>query len=184
MTTPDDPNSGTGQPHNPYGDGQPYSNPYGQGQAHDPYGQQQPHQQPYQQPGAPGPYGPGYGTAPGQPDNAGPLPTNQIDAKGFFGALFDFSFRSFITISFAKVIYAILLVVAVASWLLPAFSALMQSFGFGILYLLLGWIPGLILLILYRIGLEVMVSMVRTSQNTAATREEIELLRRDLHGRA
>lgn len=112
-----------------------------------------------------------------------PLASNQVDAKGFFAALFDFSFRSFITISFAKVIYAILIVIATASWLLPALSAMTESVGLGFLLLLLGWIPGLILLILYRIGLEVMVSMVRTSQNTAATREEIELLRRDLYNR-
>lgn len=129
------------------------------------------------------PLGPGDWNYGEQAGASQPLANNKVDAKGFFAALFDFSFRSFITISFAKVIYAILMVIAAASWLLPALSAMTESVGLGFVLLLLGWIPGLILLVLYRIGLEVMVSMVRTSQNTAATREEIELLRRDLYNR-
>ena len=121
----------------------------------------------------------GYGAYPDQP-----MPANRVETKGFFAALFDFSFQSFITVAFAKVIYAILLAVAIGSWLLPAFSMMSESTGLGMTFLLLGWIPGFVLVIIYRIALEVTVSMVRTSQNTAATREEIELLRRDLRGRA
>lgn len=150
---------------------------YGQGQAYgqDPaYGQGQPYEQ-RQDYGSPGTY-------PSQP--AQPLAGNRVEAKGFFAALFDFSFRSFITVSFARVIYAILVAVAVISWLLPALVAFTDSAGTGFTLLLLGWIPGFVLIIIYRIALEVTVSMVRTSQNTAATREEIELLRRDLRGRA
>ena len=113
-----------------------------------------------------------------------PLSANRIEAKGFFAALFDFSFRTFITISFAKVVYGILIVVAAAWWLIPALLMFTESPGLGFLSLLFGWIPGLLMIIVYRIFLEVTVALVRTSQNTAATRDEIELLRRDLHSRS
>src|SRR5699024_2922156 len=74
----------------------------------------------------------GHGAYPDQP-----MPANRVEAKGFLAALFDFSFQSFITVTFAKVIYAILLAVAVASWLLPAFTMMSESTGLGIALLFL-----------------------------------------------
>lgn len=92
---------------------------------------------------------------------------------GFFGALFDFSFRNFITIDFVKILYIIYLVFAGLMWLgglLFAFTGFSQGAGIGIL-MLLGWLIfgtlwALFQVVISRVMLEVLVSVVRIAQNT------------------
>ncbi|WFP16873.1 DUF4282 domain-containing protein [Citricoccus muralis] len=106
------------------------------------------------------------------------------EAKGFFGALFDFSFQSYVTVKFAKLIYILLLLFIalwlVFGWLIASISIMSQEPVIGIGLLLLGWIPGAVMLVLARVGLEFYIAMIRTAQNTAGTRQEIEALRREL----
>lgn len=134
---------------------------------------------------------PDFGQQPeyGQPQ-PGPQPrpsAKAVEAEGFFAALFDFSCRSVITIKFAKFVYALLIICAAMSWL---FLIIGIIGGFttgepvvGILALLFGWIPAVFHIVLHRITLEVMISLVRTPQNTAATQAEVEQLRADLMNR-
>ncbi len=130
-----------------------YGHPTGQ----QPAGQQPAGQSPdrtgHQQP-------PAYGAYPGgQPDV-------QTDAKGFFGALFDFSFNSFVTPKIVKFVYVlatILLVIAYLFFVITAFAG--DNVGFGIAFLLLGWIPFLFYLALIRMTLEFYFSIVRMSQD-------------------
>jgi hypothetical protein len=135
-----------------------------------PYGQGGPGGQPGQYPG---PYSGPY-------SQQGHRPTqNTVESRGFFASLFDLSFTSFVTIKFAKVIYIVLMAFIALGYVFWVFAGFADSALAGMLFLLLGWIPGLITLILARVTMEFYIAMVRTSQNTAATRAELEALRAD-----
>jgi len=87
------------------------------------------------------------------------------DAKGFFGALFDFSFEHFVTPMIVKVVYllAILaLAVAFIVWLVIGFS---QGIGYGLGVLVLGSIGFLLYLCLIRMTLEFYLAITRMSQD-------------------
>lgn len=88
--------------------------------------------------------------------------------KGFFGSLFDFSFTSFITLRFLKVIYAILVFVILLGGLLGFASGLAQARAIGILIAFVG-APLLTLfwLVVVRISLESVAMFFRIGQNTS-----------------
>lgn len=115
-----------------------------------------------------------------QPGPSGPQ-TNTVEAKGFFAGLFDFSFQTFVTLKFAKFIYIIVMVFiglwALFGWLIGSIVVMTQEPLVGLLGLLLGWIPMLLVLIFARLTLEFYVAMARTAQNTAGTRIELERIR-------
>lgn len=155
----------TQPPQPPNGD-QPQQPPYGEQPPQPPYGGH-----PQQPQGTPAGY-----PAP-QQTRGGP------DTAGFFKALFDFSFKSFITIKFAGFIFAIGLVVIGVGTLvgvISAFVAMTESAGFGFLMLLLTLIIAPVYLILLRVGLEFYVGMIRTAQNTSQMSSELENLRWDI----
>lgn len=108
------------------------------------------------------------------------------NAAGFFKALFDFSFKSFVTIKFAAVIYGVaLLLIGVLALvgIITAFITMTESAAAGLLTLLLVLVAAPFYLILIRLTLELYVSMIRTAQNTAATTSELENLRREMSQR-
>lgn len=115
-------------------------------------------------PGAPAqPYAPaGYGQ-PTPPPYAGV----QSQGAGFFKALFDFSFSSYITLSFAKFIYIAFIAVSALFWLFIVVTAFTQDVTVGFIALLFGWIPAFVYIIVIRLGLEASVALVRTAQNTS-----------------
>lgn len=112
-------------------------------------------------PGYPQPQG---GTAPAgypqRPHQAGGDPN-------FFKALFDLSFSHFVTLKFVKVIFVILIVLAALGWLFAIVGGFIAHPIVGVLALLFGWIVPLIMLVIYRVGLEVAVALIRTAQNTS-----------------
>lgn len=114
------------------------------------------------------------------PYNGGPQGPTSPDAKGFFAALFDLSFTSFVTLKFAKFIYVLIMVVLALLWLGWIIAGFSTEPLLGVLVLVLGWIPILLYVILARVTLEFYIAMVRTSQNTAATKVEVENLRGEL----
>ncbi|MGC5628785.1 DUF4282 domain-containing protein [Georgenia sp. Z1344] len=128
-------------------------------------------------PGGHGGYGPpgGYG-GPGGPGRAGGPPgvgdpyraTAPADAaKGFFAKLFDLSFNDFITLTFAKIIYVLVIGIAAIGWLMLVVTGFATGEAMlGILALLLGWVPALLYLVLVRVGLESAIALIRTAQNT------------------
>ncbi|MEE6272886.1 DUF4282 domain-containing protein [Georgenia wangjunii] len=134
----------------------------GYGQTPGPY---QPPQPPPGPPAGPPPPGGGYGAAPWNAPS--PQGAPGASEKGFFGALFDLSFKSFVTLSFAKVIYVIAIVVVGVLWLFATIVGFLDSPGAGLAALLLGWIPALVYIVLIRVSLEFAVAMVRTAQNTS-----------------
>jgi hypothetical protein len=143
----------------------------------------------------------GYGYASGSiPAGGAPLGNQQwgapqqgqaaAEARGFFSALFDMSFQSFIAIKFARFIYMFFIIVFALLWIIGLLSSLGAAVaGDGgwlvlVAFVLFGWIPPLIYIVLIRLSLEFMIALVRTSQNTAGTRQEIEGLRRELRSQA
>lgn len=130
---------------------------------------------PNQQPPAQPPKSP-YGPPPGASGAGGQSP----DAMGFFAALFDFDFKSFVTLKFAKFIYILLIVLLALGWLIYTVIGFIADPWLGIAALLLGWIPAFLWLVLARVSLEFYIAMIRTSQNTAATTAEVAQLRREL----
>lgn len=102
----------------------------------------------------------------GQP-GYGPQGYGEPTEPGFFQALFDLSFRHFVTIKFASVIYVIGLVIIALGWLFSVIAGFVESAGAGIALLILGAIVAFVYVILFRVMLEFYVAMVRTSQNTS-----------------
>ena len=148
-----------------------YGDQYGQQQ----YGQQAPGAQGTQYgQQAPGAQGAQFGQ--GQNQGFGAFPQDAPVAgkkNGFFNALFDFSFRNFITIDFVKVLYIIYIVFAALMWLgglIVAFSGFGESAGVGLLmlfgWLIFGTLWALFQIVISRVMLEVLVSVVRIAQNT------------------
>ncbi|UFU02720.1 DUF4282 domain-containing protein [Ruania suaedae] len=171
-----------------------YSDP-GQQQGYGDAGQQPGYGDAGQQPGGPGyaPPGqpmPGYGGqpaagyGPGYPQAGG---SGGGSGNGFFSAFFDFSFSKYVTLTFAKVIFIIAIVIAILWYLgaiisgfgAGALSSMADPYGrndgggaiLGVLAILFGWIPPVLFLIGVRIGLEFVVATIKTSQNTGVLAE-------------
>ncbi|QVJ00644.1 DUF4282 domain-containing protein [Nocardiopsis eucommiae] len=134
-----------------------------------PYGQQPP-QQP-QSGGYPG--GQYYQQPPQQPGAyAPPVERN----PGFFAALFDFSFREFITSRIIRIVYVLWLVLIAFGFLAGLVSsiALMGDEDFGVLgfFLLIGTFIGTAVWVLVsRITLELLIVVFRISEDLSALRK-------------
>lgn len=98
------------------------------------------------------------------------------EGKGFFAALFDVNFDSFISLKFAKFIYILNLVVAglylLFFWVGPFIGLLSDGETVGaILWLLFMWIPMAIILLISIIGtrvfLEFVIATIKTAENTS-----------------
>ena len=120
-----------------------------------------------------GQYQPGYQGGPAAPAKSG--------EGNFFTALFDLSFSKYITITWAKVIYILSMVGVGLSWFFFAvfvgIAAGMDSWGGGfsfgavLLAAILGIIPAVLELVAVRLGLELVVAVVRTERNTRRNAE-------------
>ena len=111
-----------------------------------------------------------YGTPPpsdpyGQP--AAPPPGGPIvpPAKGFFGALFDFSFEHFVTPMIVKVVYILSIIGLGVAWLVFLAASFSQGAGAGLFVLLLGPVAILLYLCLIRMTLEFYLAVTRMSQD-------------------
>ncbi|MFV2143313.1 DUF4282 domain-containing protein [Isoptericola sp. G70] len=152
-----------GEPEDPYGQQPPPGQP-----PHQPY-HQEPHQQPaqpYQQPIGERPVGePPAGDPPfyaGAASSAADVARN--DTKGFFGALFDYSFMSYVTPKVVKIVYVIVTVLIALGWLVALVAAFSNSVWAGIGFLLFGWIIALVYLAIARITLEFYLAVVSISE--------------------
>lgn len=171
MSTPPPPTTPPpSDPRDPYGTSpqQPYGTPPGQSADVPPaqtYGspQGQPYGSPQGQPaGAP---------SPGPQRSSGAFPSPS-DGPGFFKALFDMQFRHFVTLKFASFIYMLGIAVAALVWLMEIISGIVvagsgQGGGVLVAAILLGWIPPLIWIITFRLSIEFVIAIIRTSQNTS-----------------
>jgi hypothetical protein len=117
----------------------------------------------------PGAFQPGAAQQDAYPQGA---PQQVAESKGFFGALFDFSFTSFVTTKIIKVLYALILVLAVLTALVYTIIAFKVSAGFGILTLVIGD-PLFIIIVMafWRLVLEAFVVVFRMAEDIRALRD-------------
>jgi hypothetical protein len=121
------------------------------------------------QPGPP-PYGgppqsgppPGYGM-PAYPSAGGPPPN--VGQGGFFAALFDFSFGSFVTPKIVKLVYVLATIALALFYVVFVIAAFSNSAGAGVLVLLVGAVVALVYLAFIRMTLEFYFAIVRMSQD-------------------
>jgi len=85
--------------------------------------------------------------------------------QDFFNALFDFSFKEFVTIKIIKVIYALGIFFAAIGALAVLVKGFQASFLLGILALLLTPVVFIIYTILVRVYLEVVMVLFRISED-------------------
>jgi len=102
---------------------------------------------------------------PQPPYGAGSGSEGGAKAKGFFGALFDFSFNHFVTPIIVKIVYILVLIALVIGWLIAVISGFAQNVGVGLLFLVLGAIGVIVYLALIRMTLELYLSIVRMSED-------------------
>lgn len=90
-----------------------------------------------------------------------------LETKGFFGALFDFGFTSFITLRFLKVIYALLVGLILLTGFV-FFAGLLLRGGVGVLLAIVG-VPlvTLLYLVLARVYMEIIALFFRIGENTS-----------------
>jgi hypothetical protein len=126
--------------------------------------------------GAPGQAGfgqDGFGQDATPPSDAPAMGRPQgADARGFLGALFDFSFTSFVTTKIIKVLYALIMVLVSLSALVFTISAFRSSAVFGLLVLVIGD-PLFIIIVMafWRLVLEAFVVVFRIAEDIRALRE-------------
>jgi len=91
-----------------------------------------------------------------------------MEEKGFFGALFDFSFSSMITVKIVKLLYVLALVGAGIWTLIFLAAAFADSGGVGVVVLILSPVIFLIFAILSRVYLEMIIVLFKIADNTSA----------------
>lgn len=112
-------------------------------------------------PSSPPPGTPPYGGGP----SSGGGPSPSTSPKGFFAALFDFSFTTFITPMIVKFVYILATAVIGLLFLVFLFSAFSQSALAGFFVLVLGPVVALIYLAFIRMTLEFYLAVTRMSQD-------------------
>ena len=85
--------------------------------------------------------------------------------ENFFRTLFDFSFSEFVTIKIIKILYGIGIFLAAIAALGFMVSGFAESFGRGILFLIISPIVFIIYTILVRVWLEVVIVLFKISEN-------------------
>ena len=137
------------QPQNPYGD-QPTA-PYGQPHAGGSYGG--------------GSYGGGSPAGGSYAGGGGPL-AGTPSSKGFFGALLDMSFTTFVTPMIIKVVYVIgLALIGLATLFFSLSGFFGDSPGLGIVTIIVGPVVGLLYLCFFRMMCEFYIAITRMSED-------------------
>jgi hypothetical protein len=96
------------------------------------------------------------------------MANGSIEAKGFFGALFDFGFTSFITLKFLRVIYTTVVCMTLFVGLLFLIYGLsVGSTRLAVVTIFLVPLVTLLLLIFTRIQMEVIALFFRIGDNTS-----------------
>ncbi|RKY06415.1 MAG: hypothetical protein DRP65_11815 [Planctomycetota bacterium] len=88
------------------------------------------------------------------------------EKKGFWSCLFDLSFSELITMRVIKVLYAVGILIAAMVGLILIVKAFGQGFGTGLLYVIAAPISFIFLVIIARIGMELVLTLFRIEENT------------------
>lgn len=108
---------------------------------------------------------PGYQQQPAPQDNSG------VEKKGFFGALFDFSFSSFVTTKVLKLLYGLWMLVVIGVLFGGIIGAIVQmtdrygSVAVGFLMLILAPVAAVFTLVFGRMYFELIIVAFRMAEN-------------------
>jgi hypothetical protein len=86
-------------------------------------------------------------------------------SSGFFPALFDFSFNTFVTPKIVRFVYVLAAIWAAVMYVIVVISWFTQSVTSGLIALIFGPLVAIIWLAVVRIGLEFGISVVRMSED-------------------
>jgi hypothetical protein len=82
------------------------------------------------------------------------------------GGLFDFSFEKFITPSVVKIVYILVIVMAGLTWLMMIVAGLSNGIGGFLFGAVFGGLMFIIIILIYRIFLELTMILFRIHDNT------------------
>jgi len=103
---------------------------------------------------------------PGGPGGRTGVSTSSAETPGFFAALFDYSFNTFITPMIIKFVYVLVTVGITIGYLVIAIATFSRSTSIGVLWLLIiGPILAVLYLALARMTLEFYLAVVRVSED-------------------
>jgi len=100
-----------------------------------------------------------------------------MDSHSFFGKLFDFSFKEFITLQIIKYLYVAGIIfagISAGGMLIGGFAAFQYDAGRGILTILLSPVVFILLTLSARLVLEALVATFRIAENTTKLVEQGE----------
>lgn len=92
--------------------------------------------------------------------------------RGFFGRLFDLSFSEFITTSVVRFLYVLLLIVIAIGYLVAIITGFANSFGRGLLMIVVGAVGALLYILFARIWMEILIVVFRIAENTQELAEQ------------
>jgi Domain of unknown function (DUF4282) len=95
------------------------------------------------------------------------MASSNMETKGFFAALFDFGFTSFITLKFLRVIYAILVCLILLVGVIFLVVGLSHGGGDAVAVIFVAPLTTLLYLIFVRIYMELIAMFFRIGENTS-----------------
>jgi len=88
-----------------------------------------------------------------------------MEEKGFFAQLFDFSFAQFITTRMIKWLYGLVMFFTVVIAIASIVSAFSESYGFGVVLLIVAPLWFLLSVIVARVLLEMVIVLFRIAEH-------------------
>jgi hypothetical protein len=88
------------------------------------------------------------------------------DKKSFINCLCDFSFTDFLTLKIIKPLYLIGIGVAALAFITIFAQAFKQSFAVGLLFIIASVVVPVLIVIVWRIALEMVITTFRIEENT------------------
>jgi hypothetical protein len=89
---------------------------------------------------------------------------------GPFAEAFDFSFNTYASLQLVKIVYILFIVIVSLVYVANVILTFLMTPILGILVLIFGWIPALLMVLAVRVGLEVTLATVRTAIDARALR--------------
>jgi len=90
------------------------------------------------------------------------------------GGLFDFSFESFVTPVVVKVLYIIVIIFSALAWLVWLLAGIRGGFFTFVTALIFGTLAAVVIVLLYRVMLELVMVIFRISENTERMADALE----------
>lgn len=101
----------------------------------------------------------------GPPYTQGGGAASSVSDSGFFSALFDLDFATFVTPKIVKVVYILAIVGLVLGYLFFVVTGFIQNIGIGLMFLILGAVGLIVYLALIRMTLEFYYALIRMSED-------------------